>query len=137
MDSFPTLTTSRLILWEVSPSDAQSLFAVHSDAEGMRWFGSDPMTDPVEAEKLIEVFAGWRRTGSGVRWVVERSADGVFLGTCGLFNWVFSAKDTNVKPVTGMAPIRTSCSLHCYGSISNVVENSFQYALTRQNRPTR
>ncbi|MEM5340560.1 GNAT family N-acetyltransferase [Paraburkholderia azotifigens] len=85
--TFPTLTTSRLTLRELLPADAPSLFAVHGDAEGMRWFGTDPMTDIGEADKLIQVFADWRRSGSGVRWAVERLSDGLFLGTCGLFRW--------------------------------------------------
>ncbi|WP_244136176.1 GNAT family protein [Burkholderia sp. BCC0801] len=85
--AFPTLTTSRLSLRELLPSDAPSLFAVHGDAEGMRWFGTDPMTDIAEADKLIQVFANWRRSGSGVRWAIERLSDGLLLGTCGLFRW--------------------------------------------------
>jgi ribosomal-protein-alanine N-acetyltransferase len=84
---FPTLATSRLTLRETSPDDAASLFAVHSDAEGMRWFGTDPMTKPAEADKLIQVFADWWRNRSGVRWAIERSSDRAFLGTCGLFRW--------------------------------------------------
>ncbi|BEV47732.1 GNAT family protein [Burkholderia contaminans] len=60
---------------------------MHGDAEGMRWFGTDPMTDIGEADKLIQVFADWRRSGSGVRWAVERLSDGHLLGTCGLFRW--------------------------------------------------
>jgi RimJ/RimL family protein N-acetyltransferase len=84
---FPTLATSRLMLRETSPDDAASLFAIHGDAEDMRWFGTDPMTEPAEADKLIQVFADWWRHGSGVRWAVVRSSDSAFLGTCGLFRW--------------------------------------------------
>ncbi|WP_244197680.1 GNAT family N-acetyltransferase [Caballeronia ptereochthonis] len=79
MTTFPTLTTSRLSLRELLPCDAPSLFAVHGDAEGMRWFGTDPMTDIGEADNLIEVFADWWRSGSGVRRAVERLSDGLFL----------------------------------------------------------
>ncbi|KWO35533.1 GNAT family acetyltransferase [Burkholderia sp. MSMB1459WGS] len=87
MTTFPTLSTSRLSLRELLPGDAPSVFAVHGDAEGMRWFGTDPMTDIGEAEKLIQVFADWRHNNSGVRWAIERLTDGLFLGTCGLFRW--------------------------------------------------
>jgi len=87
MTTFPTLTTSRLLLRELLPSDAPSLYAVHHDAEDMRWFSTDAMTDPAEAEKLIQVFADWRHSGSGIRWAIERPSDGAFLGTCGLFRW--------------------------------------------------
>jgi ribosomal-protein-alanine N-acetyltransferase len=87
MTTFPTLSTSRLSLREPLPGDAPFLFAVHGDDEGMRWFGTDPMTDISEAEKLIEVFADWHRSNSGIRWAIERLSDGLFLGTCGLFRW--------------------------------------------------
>ncbi|RQU33427.1 N-acetyltransferase [Burkholderia cenocepacia] len=87
MTTFPTLKTSRLLLREILVADAPSLFSVHGDAEGMRWFGTDPMTNPEEADRLVQVFADWRTNGSGVRWAIERHSDGRFLGTCGLFRW--------------------------------------------------
>jgi RimJ/RimL family protein N-acetyltransferase len=59
ISTFPNLTTSRLSLRELSRSDAQQLFTVHSDADGMRWFGNDPMTDLAEADELLRVFAEW------------------------------------------------------------------------------
>jgi ribosomal-protein-alanine N-acetyltransferase len=85
---FPTLQTERLLLRELSPADAPALFAIHGDAQAMRWFGSDPLQSLAEAERLVEVFAGWRRLPNpGTRWGLERRADGVLVGTCGLFNW--------------------------------------------------
>jgi [ribosomal protein S5]-alanine N-acetyltransferase len=87
MSTFPTLSTSRLSLREILPGDAPSLFAIHRDAEGMRWFGNDPMTDIAQAEKLIQLFADWQRNQTGFRWAIERLSDGSFLGTCGLFRW--------------------------------------------------
>ncbi|WP_232221489.1 GNAT family N-acetyltransferase [Burkholderia sp. WSM2232] len=85
--AFPNLTTARLSLRELLLSDAPSLFAVHGDPESMRWFGTDAMTEIGEAAKMIQMFAEWRRSGSGVRWAVTRLSDGLFLGTCGLFRW--------------------------------------------------
>lgn len=60
MNSFPTLRTQRLHLRELVASDAPAVFAIHSDADSMRWFGSDPMTDLSQAQALIETFAHWR-----------------------------------------------------------------------------
>jgi ribosomal-protein-alanine N-acetyltransferase len=86
--SFPTLQTDRLLLRELTSADAPTLFAIHGDAEAMRWFGSDPLKTLAEAEHLVEVFAGWRRLPSpGTRWGLERAEDGALVGTCGLFNW--------------------------------------------------
>lgn len=86
--SFPILRTERLRLRELLPADAPALFAIHGDAEAMRWFGSDPLTSLAEAERLVEVFAGWRRLPNpGTRWGLERLSDGALVGSCGLFNW--------------------------------------------------
>jgi ribosomal-protein-alanine N-acetyltransferase len=87
MNVFPILTTSRLLLRELSLSDSSSLFSFHSDVEAMRWFGNDAMTDPKEADQLINLFTDWWRSGTGIRWAIERSQDGILLGTCGLFKW--------------------------------------------------
>lgn len=86
--SFPVLTSARLRLRELLPVDAPALFAIHGDAEAMRWFGSDPLQSLAEAERMVEVFAGWRRLPNpGTRWGLERLSDGALIGSCGLFNW--------------------------------------------------
>jgi [ribosomal protein S5]-alanine N-acetyltransferase len=87
-NAFPILATTRLRLREITHQDADALFAIHGDAEHMRWFGNDPMKIVEEATKLIDIFAGWRASPNpGTRWGIERQADGAFLGTCGLFKW--------------------------------------------------
>ncbi|HEX2010638.1 MAG TPA: GNAT family protein, partial [Roseateles sp.] len=86
--SFPILTSARLRLRELLPGDAPALFEIHGDAEAMRWFGSDPLRSLAEAERMVEVFAGWRRLPNpGTRWGLERLSDGALIGSCGLFNW--------------------------------------------------
>ncbi len=86
--SFPTLQTERLLLRELTPADAPALFAIHGNAEAMRWFGSDPLQSLAQAEQLVETFAGWRRQPNpGTRWGLARREDGALVGSCGLFNW--------------------------------------------------
>lgn len=88
MSDFPTLQTPRLRLREIVAADAPALFAIHGDAEAMRWFGTDPLTEPAQAEKLVETFAGLRQMANpGIRWGLERQADGVLIGSCGFFRW--------------------------------------------------
>jgi [ribosomal protein S5]-alanine N-acetyltransferase len=85
---FPVLKTARVELRELVPSDAPALLRIHSDAAYMRWFGSDPLTDMAQAEKLIETFASWRlQPNPGTRWAIVRSSDDQLIGTCGLFKW--------------------------------------------------
>jgi [ribosomal protein S5]-alanine N-acetyltransferase len=85
---FPTLETDRLILREISGSDAAALFAIHGDIEAMRWFGSDPVPDIEGARGLIEIFAGWRiLPNPGTRWGLQLKTNPTLIGTCGLFKW--------------------------------------------------
>lgn len=64
------------------------LFAIHSDAEAMKWFGADPITEPHQAEQLIELFASWRTSPNpGIRWGIEDIATAALIGTCVFFKW--------------------------------------------------
>lgn len=88
MSDFPTFETPRLLLRELVATDAPALFAIHGDADAMRWYGADPMIDVRQAQKLIEIFAGWRAMPNpGVRWGTQSRSSGQLIGTCGLFKW--------------------------------------------------
>jgi len=88
MNVFPTLATDRLLLREIVPADAPVLFAIHGDSDAMRWFGTDPLIDLQQAEKLVETFASWRQMPNpGTRWGIQRAGDDQLVGTCGLFKW--------------------------------------------------
>jgi ribosomal-protein-alanine N-acetyltransferase len=39
---FPSLSTSRLLLRQIQPSDAEALFATFSDEEVMEFYGHEP-----------------------------------------------------------------------------------------------
>ena len=84
---FPLLDTPRLHLREIALSDADALFAIHSDAPTMRWFGSDPLTHRDQAEQMAILFAGWYAAGTGIRWGIQRRDDARLIGTCGFFRW--------------------------------------------------
>jgi ribosomal-protein-alanine N-acetyltransferase len=88
MNDFPTLETERLLLREIVTIDAPTLFDIHGDVEAMRWFGTDPLVDLQQAERLIETFAAWRQMPNpGTRWGIQRKFDNQLLGSCGLFKW--------------------------------------------------
>lgn len=88
MIDFPALATPRLLLRELTEADALALFAIHGDRAAMRYFGADALTQPEQACELIGKFAAWRKAANpGVRWGIQRKADGALLGTCGLFGW--------------------------------------------------
>jgi [ribosomal protein S5]-alanine N-acetyltransferase len=89
--AFPSLSTARLQLREIVASDAPALFAIHGDAEAMKWFGSDPPADLEAAEQVIAGFANLRTPpATGVRWGLvhaDPKRGGALLGTCGVFRW--------------------------------------------------
>lgn len=88
MSQFPKLETQNLLLREIADTDAEDLLSIHGDAQHMKWFGSDPLTDIDGARRLIQMFAKWREEpASGTRWGIQlRNAPGL-IGTCGLFRW--------------------------------------------------
>lgn len=87
MNTFPILTTQRLILRPLTIHDFSDFYATHSSKDHMQWFGTESMTHSHEAENLIELFRDLWPSKKGIRFVIERSSDQSFLGTCGLFKW--------------------------------------------------
>ena len=88
MPQFPFLSTDRLNLREIAPTDAADLYSIHGDPERMKWFGSDPLETEDDATNLIQTVASWRALPNpGVRWALERKGLPGLVGTCGLFSW--------------------------------------------------
>jgi ribosomal-protein-alanine N-acetyltransferase len=82
------METRRLRLREIVADDAPMLFAIHGDAELMRWYGVDPLPDIAAASKLIDGFANLRGLANpGTRWGVQRKGKSELIGSCGLFGW--------------------------------------------------
>jgi RimJ/RimL family protein N-acetyltransferase len=74
--------TPRLTLRHLTPADADSLAAVWSDAEAMRYFPR--VLTPAEVKELIERnLQQYRKEGHGLYAVVLR-ASGEVIGDCGL-----------------------------------------------------
>lgn len=80
----PTLHTDRLTLRRFGDSDAEALWALHSDAHVLRFWDSAPWTDPARAQRFLETCRRMEDEGTGVRVVMERSSDGEFVGWCTL-----------------------------------------------------
>ena len=50
---FPSLSTNRLLLRHIVPEDAEALFAIRSDEEGMKFFGHEPHESLDETKGVI------------------------------------------------------------------------------------
>ena len=85
--AFPALRTSRLMLREIEPSDAERLHAVWTDPLVVEHLVLDPFTEIRQTEEMIAILQGLHPSGEGVRWAITLRSDGTVLGTCGFHNW--------------------------------------------------
>lgn len=85
--STPTLHTARLRLRPFDDSDANDLFAMHSNAFVLRYWDAPPWSDHARAERFIGACRQMAEEGTGVRLAVDRSSDESFIGWCSLTRW--------------------------------------------------
>jgi RimJ/RimL family protein N-acetyltransferase len=83
----PTLHTDRLRLRPFTDADANALFAIHSDANVLRYWDSPPWSDRGRADRFIAICREMANEGTGARVAVDRLFDGTFIGWCGLVRW--------------------------------------------------
>ncbi|MDO9455190.1 GNAT family N-acetyltransferase [Nocardioides sp.] len=83
----PTLTTARLRLRPFVGTDAEALFALHRDAEVLRYWDAPPWEDPIRADGFLARCEQLAEEGSGVRVAIDRASDGSFVGWCSLSRW--------------------------------------------------
>jgi ribosomal-protein-alanine N-acetyltransferase len=83
----PTLRLDRLTLRPVEETDADDLFTLMSDAHVLRYWDSSPWTDPERARAFVARSHRMAEEDSGARLVVERAADGAFLGWITFTSW--------------------------------------------------
>ena len=83
----PALHTARLRIRPLGDSDAEALFALHSDARVVRYWDSPPWTDPACAERFLATTRQMAEDGTGTRVGVDDATDGSFLGWIGLVRW--------------------------------------------------
>jgi len=86
-DPFPTLTTPRLTLREMTLDDAEDHFRIRAHPEVMKYGASLPDTKVDEAIQRINVVREHLRAGTGIRWAITDRASGAFLGSGGFWRW--------------------------------------------------
>jgi ribosomal-protein-alanine N-acetyltransferase len=84
---FPVLTTERLVLRDLQPTDAEAFFAILSDPAVMRFYGSEPHQSLADSQAFIERHRGFYAQRDSIRWVVTRQGEDRALGSCGLFHF--------------------------------------------------
>ena len=82
----PTLHTPRLRLRRFDGGDADALFALHSNAQVLRYWDAPPWSEPGRAERFIAACRQLEE-GTGARLALDRVSDGAFIGWCSLTRW--------------------------------------------------
>jgi RimJ/RimL family protein N-acetyltransferase len=85
--STPTLHTARLRLRPFNDSDANALFALHSNATVLRYWDAPLWSERLRAERFITACREIAEAGTGTRLAVDRVSDGAFIGWCSLTRW--------------------------------------------------
>jgi ribosomal-protein-alanine N-acetyltransferase len=75
--------TERLILREMKPLDAASVYELNSDPEVIKYTGDRSFRDLAEAQEFLAKYDHYKKYGFG-RWAVLDKTTGGFLGWCGL-----------------------------------------------------
>jgi RimJ/RimL family protein N-acetyltransferase len=83
----PTLTTPRLRLRPFADSDAEALFALHTNTQVLRYWDSPAWSEPARAERFIAACREMAEEGTGARLAIDRLDDDGFIGWCGLTRW--------------------------------------------------
>lgn len=83
-DTLPTLTTPRLTLRSIEPSDGPALFEIFSDREVMRYWSSLPWIDPTQGVEFVESLRPLFVEGTLYQWGVVSTSKDSLIGTCTL-----------------------------------------------------
>ncbi|KAB8135733.1 GNAT family N-acetyltransferase [Gracilibacillus oryzae] len=84
---FTTLETDRLILREITKSDAEGIFSCFSNESVIRYYGQDRLETIEQAESFVDFFAKNFKEKRGIRWGMERKGEKGLIGTIGFNGW--------------------------------------------------
>jgi len=79
---FPSLSTSRLLLRQIQPEDAEALFATFSDEEAMRFYGHEPHQSLDETRQSIEQMQARYARREAIRWGITLKGRDRVIGSC-------------------------------------------------------
>ncbi len=85
-DGLPRITTERLLLRPVEPTDLDAFAPWMADPDVVRFIGGETLTSEQTAERIAAWRARFDRDGFG-QFALVRRADDVVVGRCGLLVW--------------------------------------------------
>ncbi len=80
---FPHLETERLVLRQLTPTDAPAVFTIFGDAAVTRYYDLATFTGVEQAQQWIASTTERFQQGTSIRWAIVHKADGRVVGTCG------------------------------------------------------
>ena len=84
---FPSLTTTRLLLRNILPGDAEALFAILSDEEAMEFYGHEPHQSLDDTRELIRQIQARYAQQEALRWGITLPGEDRLIGSCSLFHF--------------------------------------------------
>ncbi len=84
---FPLLTTARLILRQLSPSDAGAIFVLRSDEQVNRYLDRPACRSLEEAEAFVEKINAGIRQDKSLYWAICLRENPLLIGTICLWNF--------------------------------------------------
>jgi len=85
--SFPTITTKRLHLRQLRPTDAEALFALKSDPRVTEPYGREPQQSLDDTYALMQQLQGLYEGRSAFFWVITLRGEERVIGSCTLFQF--------------------------------------------------
>lgn len=90
-DAVPTIILDRVLLRELSMTDAGDLLLTYSDADAMRFRANPPLTTLDDAYRMIETAHREAVEEKKIRWAIEEKSSGCVIGT---FLWIIDSRKT-------------------------------------------
>src|SRR5689334_10370440 len=84
---FPILTTDRLILREVRPTDAEALFAIKSDPQVTAAYGQEPHQTLDETHTLLQQIQDLYNRRRAMLWGITLKGEDIVIGSCTFWNF--------------------------------------------------
>lgn len=88
LPTFPTLTSERLVMRALRPSDAEQVFAMRSDPLVMQHVNRPLAKTREDASALIELITERWTAKEGVQWALTIKGDDTFIGLIGFWRIV-------------------------------------------------
>jgi RimJ/RimL family protein N-acetyltransferase len=85
--AFPTLTTERLLLRQITPDDAEAIRAIFGSPEVLRFLNQPSVDTHEQAMELIDWLNGRYRDHHEPQWGISLPDKDRLIGTCGVYQW--------------------------------------------------